>query len=892
MVEFGLKLEDNKVEEWAAKYIDYEKLKSLIKKAKKAAEARDALVQRRPEVAAEVKSAFDSGLHPELIKHGSFSDPHLNRLGDSDDESLKFAVKDKITDDASCGSATTASKTRSVGESEISVGVELPRNDREEKTSLLDRNLSNRYGAQSSCRGLKTAQKQGSFRSIESAELLARSDSNISLSGAMERIKGYFRGNYVSKLAEAMQEVDVRLVMFSKCIHEEIEKVNGFYDERVDEYQQRLEVLVESVGDRKPKGDSRPNNRRRSLTDRDKFVKLKSVVTRRLVGVIPSGPQDADVPYSGRPVEYLPDEEHETGRVDKKQQIKEADSIKRELNDLHRRATLLLNFSIMNYTGFVKIVKKYGKSFPERKGQFSDLIKKDGICHEGKESEKLVSRMEGLYAKWFCDDNIREARAQMLPKRGDGLSMDWSQLRLGYRMGMCSILALWVCWDCIWGLVTQGHTTIGGRTAFPVFRACGGLLLLHWFWGASVYIWTRYRINYIFLFDFNPRIVDTPLHIFNETVDETLVFFSLMLLYYKSGAHDMPEVIPAGGYPFLLVLYTGKKLIFPWRTRAPLWKAIWEVVSAPIYSPTFFHTYVGDIFTSMVKVFQDILWALCFVFSGDFLLSEDRKDDTLPHPWQHAFWYKNVVIPLICLAPLWFRFNQCLRRYLDTGKRWPNLANAFKYAMSQTVTLFGTFHPLYMLHMKEMQNEAEAEAALEFSSNNVFQCFWIGLFISSSLYSFTWDVYMDWGLGKPRYGFLGPRLMFPNRLHYYGVVVIDLALRFMWVSTLIPPQSGISFELPQYLTALTMALELMRRTLWGFFRLEHEHRHNTEGYRRVDFVPLHFSTGHDHKYKKDKERIGWHVLAEVFTVSAVVIAISVTSVIAAQKATLHTKGEL
>jgi hypothetical protein len=35
---------------------------------------------------------------------------------------------------------------------------------------------------------------------------------------------------------------------------------------------------------------------------------------------------------------------------------------------------------------------------------------------------------------------------------------------------------------------------------------------------------------------------------------------------------------------------------------------------------------------------------------------------------------------------------------MDTGKRMPNLANAFKYAMSQTVTLFGAFHPLYLLH--------------------------------------------------------------------------------------------------------------------------------------------------------------------------------------------------
>ena len=98
---------------------------------------------------------------------------------------------------------------------------------------------------------------------------------------------------------------------------------------------------------------------------------------------------------------------------------------------------------------------------------------------------------------------------------------------------MCAILAMWVCWDCVWGLVADGNTTIGGRTAFPVFRGCGGLVLLHWLWGVSVYIWTRHRINYIYLFDFNPRIVDSPVTIFNDAVDETLVFLSCMLLYYK-----------------------------------------------------------------------------------------------------------------------------------------------------------------------------------------------------------------------------------------------------------------------------------------------------------------------------------------------------------------------
>lgn len=314
-----------------------------------------------------------------------------------------------------------------------------------------------------------------------------------------------------------------------------------------------------------------------------------------------------------------------------------------------------------------------------------------------------------------------------------------------------------------------------------------------------------------------------------------------------------------------------------------MWKAIFHVISAPITAPTFFHTYIADVFTSMVKVFQDLFWTACFIISGDFLISERDLEDVELHQWQQRIWYKHILIPLICLFPLWIRFNQCLRRYMDTGLRNPNLLNAFKYALSQTVTLFGAFHPLYLLYTT--QHSAEDLVMERVMPMNLFQLFWTGLFVGSSLYSFFWDVYFDWGLGRPEHGFLGSRLMFPKKVQYYGVIFIDLFLRFMWVTTLVPPMSGAKFEIPNYLTAVTMSLELFRRTVWGFFRLEHAHRHNSDGFRKVDFVPLHFSTGHDRKYKQKDQHIGWNVLGEVFVVTTVVLIISAGSVIAAQRAT-------
>jgi hypothetical protein len=245
------------------------------------------------------------------------------------------------------------------------------------------------------------------------------------------------------------------------------------------------------------------------------------------------------------------------------------------------------------------------------------------------------------------------------------------------------------------------------------------------------------------------------------------------------------------------------------------------------------------------------------------------------------------------MFPLWLRLNQCLRKYLDTGDRMPHLANAFKYTMSQMVTLFGAFHPLYLLHYGEASAHPDGEGGIvvtNYRYGSMFQYFWFCLFISSSLYSFCWDVYMDWGLGRREYSYLGPRLMFGKQIYYYLVICADLVLRFLWVMTLIPPQSGGFFTLPVYLSAVQMLLELFRRTIWSFYRLENEHRQRSTGSGKTNVVPLHFDTGHKHQYKA-RARSGWRVLAEIALVTVFVVFVSAYSVIVAQRQAQRVLGE-
>jgi EXS family len=127
--------------------------------------------------------------------------------------------------------------------------------------------------------------------------------------------------------------------------------------------------------------------------------------------------------------------------------------------------------------------------------------------------------------------------------------------------------------------------------------------------------------------------------------------------------------------------------------------------------------------------------------------------------------------------------------------------------------------------------------------------------------------------------------MYPKKTMYYSIICVDLVLRFAWVLTLVPPQSGARFALPAYLTFVSMLFEIFRRTIWGFLRLENEHRSNTAGFRRVDFVPLHFSTGHKHGYKHEEVHRGFSVLLEVAVVTMLVLGAAVVSVVAAQHAT-------
>jgi hypothetical protein len=116
--------------------------------------------------------------------------------------------------------------------------------------------------------------------------------------------------------------------------------------------------------------------------------------------------------------------------------------------------------------------------------------------------------------------------------------------------------------------------------------------------------------------------------------------------------------------------------------------------------------------------------------------------------------------------------------------------------------------------------------------------------LANSLYSFGWDVVMDWGLGHcgsssgrrryhplhhhhhhhavaapTRYPGLRPTLLFGAAWPYYAAITLDLGLRLLWALKYLEVDHRLSYD---RFMLLIEALEVFRRGVWSVFRIEWE----------------------------------------------------------------------
>ncbi|KAG9147381.1 hypothetical protein Leryth_019526 [Lithospermum erythrorhizon] len=105
-----------------------------------------------------------------------------------------------------------------------------------------------------------------------------------------------------------------------------------------------------------------------------------------------------------------------------------------------------------------------------------------------------------------------------------------------------------------------------------------------------------------------------------------------------------------------------------------------------------------------------------------------------------------------------------------------------------------------------------------------------------------WDVVIDWGLlnRNSKNAWLRDRLLVPMNYVYFVAIVINILLRLVWMQ-LVLDFTELPFLHRRAFIAVVASLEIIRRGIWNFFRLENEHLNNVGGYRAFKSVPLPFN---------------------------------------------------
>ncbi|KAM0462430.1 hypothetical protein ACHAPV_003906 [Trichoderma viride] len=237
---------------------------------------------------------------------------------------------------------------------------------------------------------------------------------------------------------------------------------------------------------------------------------------------------------------------------------------------------------------------------------------------------------------------------------------------------------------------------------------------------------------------------------------------------------------------------------------------------------------LADVLTSYAKVFGDVFVTLCMFFSAGGSSTE--------HPNRSCG--GTLVIPMLMAVPSIIRFRQCVIEYLrvrrapykeSTGWGGQHLANALKYS---------TAFPVLITSAMQRGVGPDVDTASLHRA-------WLVAVLVNSLYSFYWDVAKDWDLtlfsSRERVSNHHPwglrdRLVFRSAGLYYTVIGLDLMLRCSWSMKLSPHLDKFSdYESGIFLIEL---LEVFRRWMWIFFRVETEWIRNSSTGLGVDDILL------------------------------------------------------
>ncbi|KZV43407.1 hypothetical protein F511_21999 [Dorcoceras hygrometricum] len=481
--------------------------------------------------------------------------------------------------------------------------------------------------------------------------------------------------------------------------------------------------------------------------------------------------------------------------------------------EYYHKLGVLKRYRSLNLSAFSKIMKKYDKiTSRSASNSYSQMIDKSYLGSSD-EVNNLIGRVEATFVKHFSNGNRR--KGVKLLKTRSKIERHRTTFLLGILTG-CSVALLVSIIVVIHarGLIRHEGGEQYMNNIFPLYSLFGFIFLHMFMYGINTYLWRLFRVNYPSIFGFKSG---TELG-FREIFLLASALSVLTLVAVLSNLdmemdprtkrfQTITELVPAGlvmetNFQVLLLLSLCPFNIVYRSSRLFLIRCIWRCLFAPLYKVTFSDNFLADQLTSQVQAFRSLQFYICYYGWGDFKRRSNRCLESKAY---------EILYIVVAIIPFWSRVLQCLRRLFEEKDLKQGL-NSLKYLSTVVALVIRTIYDFRRgMFWKIM-------AASSSAVTTVFNTYW--------------DIVMDWGLlqKKSRNPWLRDKLLISNRAVYLVAIVGNILLRLVWMQ-LVLDFNDAPFLHRRAMVALVACLEILRRGVWNFFRLENEHFDNFKKYR-------------------------------------------------------------
>ncbi|CAK1540989.1 unnamed protein product [Leptosia nina] len=485
--------------------------------------------------------------------------------------------------------------------------------------------------------------------------------------------------------------------------------------------------------------------------------------------------------------------------------------LKLAFSEFYLSLILLQNYQNLNYTGFRKILKKHDKLLNVSNGaQWRAEHVETSHFYTNKDIDRLISDTEATVTNDLEGGDRQKAMKKLrVPPLGEQQS-PWTTFKVGLFSGSFIVLLITVVLSA---LFHEGGTD-NFKTAFRLYR--GPFLLVEFIFliGINVYGWRSSGVNHVLIFELDPRKHLSEQHLMELAAIFGVVWaLSILSFIYSASLSIPPFVNPLALVVIMLAFLMNPLRVFRHEARFWFLRICGRILAAPFMPVLFADFWLADQWNSFVFAFLDFHYLVAFYVAGaDWFNVNDGFESTK--------WYI-ISRAVVNIIPAWTRFWQCLRRYRDSREAFPHLVNAGKYSTTFFVVLFSTLRAIYK------PNYAD-------TYDNPFLYAWFGCQFISSCYTYTWDVKMDWGLLSVGPGaenaFLRDEIVYSVWFYYFAIIE-DLVLRFIWAPAFLLTENQLVSG--ETMISVLAPLEVVRRFIWNFFRLENEHLNNCGKFRAV-----------------------------------------------------------